>query len=61
MNYYIRAFKNYLEFNGRANKSEFWDFMLFNILFSVTALVVDRIFGIETPYLSLIRFLKYIH
>ncbi len=45
MNYYLRAFKNYLEFNGRANKSEFWHFMLFNILFSVTALVVDEFSG----------------
>jgi len=49
MNYYLKAFKNYFEFEGRANKSEFWYFVLFNILFSVTAMVVDRIFEIKTP------------
>ncbi|HEY5535998.1 MAG TPA: DUF805 domain-containing protein [Ignavibacteria bacterium] len=49
MNYYLKAFKNYFEFEGRANKSEFWYFVLFNILFSVTAMVVDRIFELKTP------------
>jgi uncharacterized membrane protein YhaH (DUF805 family) len=49
MNYYLRAFKNFLDFEGRANKSEFWYFVLFNILFSATAMLIDRIFEIQTP------------
>jgi uncharacterized membrane protein YhaH (DUF805 family) len=32
MKYFIKALKNYANFNGRANRSEFWYFILFNLL-----------------------------
>jgi len=35
MNYYIKALKNYAKFDGRATRSEFWYFVLFNVLISI--------------------------
>ncbi|MBB1138770.1 DUF805 domain-containing protein [Myroides sp. WP-1] len=32
MNYYVSVLKNYFNFNGRARRSEFWYFMLFNCI-----------------------------
>ncbi len=34
MNYYLAVLKKYAEFNGRARRSEYWYFVLFNILIS---------------------------
>ncbi|MDO6429569.1 DUF805 domain-containing protein [Flavitalea sp. BT771] len=34
MNYFIAAFKKYAVFNGRARRSEYWYFFLFNIIIS---------------------------
>ena len=34
-NYYIHVLKNYATFNGRARRSEYWYFILFNTLISV--------------------------
>ena len=45
MDYYIGAFKKYADFKGRANKSEFWYFILFNIVVSILLGVVDGILG----------------
>jgi uncharacterized membrane protein YhaH (DUF805 family) len=35
MNYYLSVLKNYAVFNGRARRSEFWYFVLFNIAISM--------------------------
>jgi len=48
MNYYLDAFKKYFDLTGRASKTEFWYFMLFNIMFSITAMLLDEILGMET-------------
>lgn len=32
MNYYLTVLKKYAEFNGRARRSEYWYFVLFNML-----------------------------
>lgn len=34
MNYYIECLKKYADFNGRARRSEYWYFVLFNLLIS---------------------------
>ena len=52
MKYYLRAFKNFFNFEGRANQSEFWYFFLFNMLFSITAKILDDHLGIQTPLLK---------
>jgi uncharacterized membrane protein YhaH (DUF805 family) len=35
MNYYIKVLKNYVNFNGRARRSEYWYFVLFNFLITM--------------------------
>lgn len=40
--YYLLAFKKYAEFDGRANRREFWYFMLFHL---VVCLLIDIIDG----------------
>lgn len=32
MNYYLKVLQNYANFNGRARRSEFWYFILFNMI-----------------------------
>ena len=45
MNWYLKVLGNYANFSGRARRSEFWFFGLFNIIFSIIAWVIDIILG----------------
>ncbi len=42
MKYYILAFKKYAQFQGRSRRSEYWYFILFNIIFAFVATGLDR-------------------
>lgn len=35
MNYYIKVLQNYANFSGRARRSEYWYFVLFNFIISL--------------------------
>lgn len=35
MNYYIRVLQNYFNFEGRDTRTQFWMFVLFNVIISV--------------------------
>jgi len=35
MNYYLKVLQNYATFSGRARRSEYWYFALFNIIISI--------------------------
>lgn len=35
MKYYLKVLKNYTLFTGRARRSEYWYFFLFNLIFSI--------------------------
>ena len=35
MNYYLKVLQNYANFNDRARRSEFWYFVLFNVVISI--------------------------
>lgn len=37
--------KQYADFNGRARRTEYWMFVLFNIIFSAIAGIIDTIIG----------------
>ena len=52
MEYYIGAFKNYANFNGRARRKEYWMFVLFNVIATVVISVIAGI--IRFPLLSTI-------
>jgi uncharacterized membrane protein YhaH (DUF805 family) len=53
MKWYLKVMKQYADFNGRARRTEFWMFMLFNIIFMTIAIVLDNVIGTnfgELPY-----------
>lgn len=45
MNWYIGVLKNYVGFSGRARRTEFWMFVLFNVIVSVILSIIDRLIG----------------
>jgi uncharacterized membrane protein YhaH (DUF805 family) len=46
MNYYFKVLQNYATFSGRARRSEFWYFFLFNVLIAFVLGFVGRLIGI---------------
>jgi uncharacterized membrane protein YhaH (DUF805 family) len=46
MKYYKKALQNYANFSGRARRSEYWYFLLFNIIFAIAAMILDNLLGI---------------
>ena len=53
MKYFLLAFKNYATFSGRSNRSEYWYFTLFSIIFLILVIVLDNVFGLAfegSPY-----------
>jgi uncharacterized membrane protein YhaH (DUF805 family) len=49
MKYYLLALRRYAEFRSRSNRSEYWYFALFNLLFAGIALALDTLLGITYP------------
>ncbi len=45
MNWYIEVLKKYAVFNGRAQRKEYWYFVLFNILISIVLAIIDGVTG----------------
>lgn len=58
MNYYLKVLQNYTAFSGRARRSEYWYFVLFNMIFAITAMIIDNVlgttfkmgYGVSLPY-----------
>ena len=46
MNWYLKVLKQYADFKGRARRTEYWVFMLFNIIFSGIAFSLDNALGL---------------
>ncbi len=66
MEYFIRAYKNYANFEGRDTRKQYWMFYLFYTIFYILCAVVDGVFyvnglvgedGILTILFSLVSFL----
>lgn len=49
MKFYLKVLQNYATFKGRASRSEYWYFVLFNIIFSIVLGFVSGI--VELPIL----------
>jgi uncharacterized membrane protein YhaH (DUF805 family) len=47
MNYYLHVLQNYATFNGRARRSEYWYFFLFNLIISVVLGFVGGLIGFD--------------
>jgi len=45
MKYYLSVLKNYATFRGRARRSEYWYFTLFNFIFAIIAGILDTLVG----------------
>ena len=46
MNWYIQVLTKYAEFNGRARRSEYWYFVLFNVLISTFIFLISFVIGL---------------
>jgi len=46
MNWYLEELKKYTVFSGRARRKEYWMFILFNLIFTIVAMILDNILGI---------------
>lgn len=55
MNYYLNVWKNFANFSGRARRSEYWYFVLFNIIIAVILGQIAIL--IEFPWLVTIYYL----
>lgn len=49
MKWYLKALRSYAEFRGRARRTEFWMFVLFNMLFAAIASLLDSAVGMADP------------
>lgn len=47
MNWYVKCLKQYVDFKGRARRTEYWMFVLFNAIFTAIAYIIDYAIGIE--------------
>lgn len=45
MDWYFGAFKKYADFSGRARRTEYWMFALFNLIFAFVLALLDRLLG----------------
>lgn len=45
MNWFLKALQNYTGFSGRAQRSEYWYFILFFLIFYIALVLVDRVLG----------------
>ncbi|MFN5909918.1 MAG: DUF805 domain-containing protein [Bacteroidota bacterium] len=43
--WYLKVFRQYADFKGRARRKEFWLFNLFNVLFALSSAILDTVFG----------------
>lgn len=53
MNWYLTVLKRYAVFSGRAARTEFWMFALFNLIASVILTLVDSVLGVGALLSSL--------
>ena len=47
MNYYLKVLQNYATFSGRARRSEYWYFVLFNFIISIVVGLIEGAMGTE--------------
>jgi uncharacterized membrane protein YhaH (DUF805 family) len=48
MNWFLKVFRQYADFSGRARRKEYWMFVLFNVIFSFIALIIDNALGLAS-------------
>lgn len=53
MNWYLKVLKQCTDFSSRARRKEYWMFVLFNVLFSIVATILDIILGTTIDLMGL--------
>lgn len=48
MEWYLKALRNYANFEGRARRKEYWMFFLFNFVIAIVLGIVDGMLGMKT-------------
>lgn len=48
MQWYLSVLKNYVGFSGRARRTEYWMFVLFNFIISIVLTVLDMLAGLNS-------------
>ena len=59
MKYYLDALKQYFNFKGRCSRKAFWMFVLINILFLWTAVILDNLLSLTGSETYLFTDIKY--
>ncbi|MED4532328.1 DUF805 domain-containing protein [Metabacillus fastidiosus] len=54
MHWYLKALKNYVGFQGRARRKEYWMFVLFNVIIALILSVIQTVADIDPPVLTAI-------
>lgn len=49
MQHFLDAFSRYADFHGRSTRTQYWMFVLFNIIFTIVAAIIDSIL-FNTPF-----------
>lgn len=52
MDWYLKVLKNYVNFEGRARRKEYWMFFLFNLIISFVIGIVDGIVGLKVGFMG---------
>jgi len=50
MSWYGLAITNYFNFSGRARRKEYWMYLLFSGIFSIVAMILDLVLGIDFSF-----------
>jgi uncharacterized membrane protein YhaH (DUF805 family) len=50
MKWYLKVLRQYADFRGRARRTEYWMFALFNIIFLVVAAIIDNVLGLTFKF-----------
>lgn len=48
MQWYLKVLRQYADFSGRARRTEFWMFVLFNAIAIVILTILDNLFGLSS-------------
>ncbi|KFF23516.1 DUF805 domain-containing protein [Chryseobacterium vrystaatense] len=47
MKWYLKVLKQYADFSGRARRTEYWMYILFNMIFAFIAALLDNLLGLK--------------
>ncbi len=51
MKWYLKVLQQYADFTGRARRTEYWMYTLFNIIFLIIAVILDNVLGLTVSNL----------